>query len=164
MKTDRQKAEVSIKAPPYSWAKATIGETIGYDGLFIDGDWVETKDQDTEGNVRLIQLADVGDGIYRNRSNRFLTHEKAIQLGCSFLQPNDILIARMPDPLGRACIFPGDSKQSVTVVDICIVRTGANGLDHKWLMHTINSFVFRSVIASLQSSSTRKGGRTGSLR
>ncbi len=163
MKPEEQRVSVLLDALPSGWAKASIGETIAYDGLFVDGDWVESKDQDPKGDVRLIQLADVGDGVYRNRSNRFLTYEKALQLGCSFLQPNDILIARMPDPLGRACLFPGDSKPSVTVVDVCIVRTGANGLTHKWLMYSIDSPAFRVVIAGLQSGSTRKRISRGNL-
>src|SRR5690348_15116201 len=93
---------------PTGWAAATLGELIGREGLFIDGDWIESKDQDPNGHVRLIQLADVGDGHFRDRSSRFLTHEKANELGCTFLQKGDLLIARMPDPLGRCCIFPLD--------------------------------------------------------
>ena len=122
----------------------------------MDGDWVESKDQDAEGDVRLIQLADVGDGVYLNRSNRFLTSNKARELRCTFLEPGDALIARMPDPLGRACIFPGDQKKSVTVVDVCIVRTGAGGANHRWLMWAINSPDFRVNVAAKQSGSTRK--------
>ena len=141
---------------PEGWAITTIGDVIGCDGLFVDGDWIESKDQDLKGDVRLTQLADIGDGVYRDRSNRFLRHEKAIQLGCTFLQSNDLMVARMPDPLGRACIFPGDSKPSVTAVDVCIVRTGLHGADHHWLMYTINSPLFRLAVAGLQSGSTRK--------
>ena len=141
---------------PKGWARATIGELVSKRGVFCDGDWVESKDQDPDGDVRLIQLADVGDGDYRNKSNRFLTSEKAAQLGCTFLEPGDILIARMPDPLGRACIFPGDSKRSVTVVDVCIVRTANGNADHRCLMCFVNSPQFRVKVASLQSGSTRK--------
>lgn len=148
---------------PINWALATIGDLIGQDGIFIDGDWIETKDQDPTGNVRLVQLADVGDGVFRNRSTRFLTLAKADELGCTFLKPGDVLIARMPDPLGRACIFPGDPKTSITAVDVCIVRTGTNGADHRWLMNTINSSNVRSTIASLQSGSTRKRISRGNL-
>lgn len=137
-------------------ASATLPDLIGPNGVFLDGDWVETKDQDPQGDVRLIQLADVGDGIYRNKSARFLTSAKARELNCTFLERGDLLIARMPDPLGRACIFPGDAKPSITVVDVCIVRTGTGGTDHRWLMHRINSLELRSRIAELQSGSTRK--------
>ena len=38
----------------------------------MDGEWVETKDQHAEGEVRLVQLTDLGDGVFRDRSHRFL--------------------------------------------------------------------------------------------
>ena len=141
---------------PIGWASATIQNMIGKDGIFSDGDWVETKDQDPNGDVRLIQLADIGDGVYKNKSNRYLTGKKAVELKCTFLKPGDVLIARMPDPLGRACIFPGDSKDSVTAVDVCIIRTGENGVSNRWLMFATNSLPIRASIAGLQSGSTRK--------
>lgn len=149
-------SEGGFKSLPAGWVKAKIGDVVSRDGIFVDGDWVESEDQDPTGNVRLIQLADVGDGVYRNRSSRFLTENKAYELRCTFLKVGDVLIARMPDPLGRACIFPGDPKKSVTAVDVCIVRTGANGANHRWLMWAINSLHFRTQVAALQSGSTRK--------
>lgn len=148
---------------PDEWSLATISDLVGKDGVFVDGDWVESKDQDPDGDVRLIQLADIGDGEYRNRSDRFLTHEKAIQLGCTFLEKGDVLIARMPDPLGRACIFPGDQKRSVTVVDVAIVRPAGNAFDARWLMYFVNTPAFRSAVSSMQSGSTRKRISRGNL-
>ncbi|MFZ2207115.1 MAG: restriction endonuclease subunit S [Porticoccaceae bacterium] len=148
---------------PPGWTLATIEGLVGKGGVFIDGDWVESKDQDPEGDVRLIQLADVGDGEYRNKSARFLTYERAIQLGCTFLQKGDVLIARMPDPLGRACIFPGDTKPAVTVVDVAVVRSAAGEFNHRWLMYFVNAPAFRAVVASMQSGSTRKRISRGNL-
>jgi type I restriction enzyme, S subunit len=148
---------------PIGWSLATLEELVGPDGVFVDGDWVESKDQDPDGEIRLIQLADIGDGEYRNRSDRFLTHEKALELKCTFLKKDDILIARMPDPLGRACIFPGDRRKSVTVVDVAIVRSGNSDFNHRWLMYFINAPMFRSSVASLQSGSTRKRISRGNL-
>lgn len=141
---------------PSGWAKAKIAELVSPDGRFLDGDWVESKDQDPNGDIRLIQLADIGDGAYLNRSSRFLTSKKAIELRCKFLKPGDVLVARMPDPLGRACIFPGDHKKSVTVVDVCIVRSSSIGPNNRWLVWAINSPEFRSSIAALESGTTRK--------
>jgi type I restriction enzyme S subunit len=148
---------------PPGWTLATIEDLVGKGGVFIDGDWVESKDQDPEGDVRLIQLADVGDGKYRDKSARFLTYERAIQLGCTFLQKGDVLIARMPDPLGRACIFPGDTKPAVTVVDVAVVRSAAEEFSHRWLMYFVNAPTFRAAVASMQSGSTRKRISRGNL-
>ena len=36
---------------------------LAVNGLFSDGDWVESKDQDPEGDIRLIQLADIYEVI-----------------------------------------------------------------------------------------------------
>jgi type I restriction enzyme S subunit len=141
---------------PRGWISATIPDLIGADGLLSDGDWVETKDQDPKGEVRLTQLADVGDGVFRNRSRRFLTATKAHEMNCTFLQPGDVMIARMPDPLGRACIFPGATQPSITAVDVCIVRPGHPGISSQWLMHFINSPSFRARVSRLQRGSTRK--------
>lgn len=148
---------------PNGWAYAKLPDLIAADGVFTDGDWVESKDQDPNGDVRLIQLADVGDGVYVNKSNRFLTHEKAKELGCTFLKPGDVLVARMPDPLGRACIYPGDKKHAVTVVDVCVVRGNPRHFEQTWLMYFINTPAFRERIHELQSGSTRKRISRGNL-
>ena len=129
-----------------------------------DGDWVESKDQDPNGEVRLIQLADVGDGAFLDRSNRFLTSEKAKALRCTFLKPGDLLIARMPDPLGRACIFPGLDRPSVTAVDVCIWRPGKNAANCRWAMHAVNSPTIREEIGSLAGGTTRQRISGGNLK
>lgn len=148
---------------PSGWTYAKLPDLIGIDGVFNDGDWVESKDQNPNGDVRLIQLADVGDGFYVNKSNRFLTRARALELGCTFLEAGDILVARMPDPLGRACLFPGDKKMAVTVVDVCVVRGNPLDFENKWLMYFINTPVFRERINELQSGSTRKRISRGNL-
>lgn len=150
---------------PNGWTWASIDEMIdGEFGVFKDGDWIETKDQNPNGEIRLIQLADIGDGFFRNRSDRFMTKEKAIELNCTFLKKGDILIARMPDPLGRACVFPfhGESK-FVTVVDVAVVRTEAKGVSNKLLSNFINSPIIRKEIERLQTGTTRKRISRGNL-
>ncbi len=141
---------------PNGWANATVNELIAGDGLFVDGDWVETKDQDPVGEVRLTQLADVGEGRWRDRSHRYMTAAAADRLGCTFLQVDDVLVARMPDPLGRASVFPGDPRQCVTVVDVAIVRPGSASVLPAWLMWAINAPTTRIAIEAQQAGTTRK--------
>jgi type I restriction enzyme S subunit len=128
-----------------------------------DGDWVESKDQDPLGNVRLIQLADIGDRAYRDKSSKFMKESNAIKLNCSFLEEGDVLIARMPDPLGRACIFPGDEKQCVTVVDVAICRCDNNSFDNNYLIIAQNSLTVRNMVEELATGTTRKRISTGNL-
>jgi type I restriction enzyme S subunit len=129
-----------------------------------DGDWIESKDQDPQGDVRLIQLADIGDGQFVDKSRRFLTSERAAALRCTYLQPGDLLIARMPDPLGRACIFPDIGMPAVTAVDVCIWRPNSDGANARWLMHFVNSPELRNLIQSQASGTTRQRVSGGNLK
>ncbi|MCR1826300.1 restriction endonuclease subunit S [Pseudomonas oleovorans] len=146
-----------------SWPVIKFSEAISRSGLFSDGDWVESKDQDPEGDVRLIQLADIGVGEFIDKSNRFMTSKRADELRCSYLKAGDILVARMPDPIGRACIFPEDMGRCVTVVDICIVRPDSERIDNRWLMHLINSERFRNQIDRHVTGTTRQRISRGNL-
>lgn len=142
---------------PNEWRQVPIEDSISSKGLISDGDWIESKDQDENGSVRLIQLADIGDGEFLDKSSRFMTPEKAKALNCTYLEKNDVLVARMPDPLGRATLFPEVSNDAVTVVDICLIRVGiASAISHDLLRHWINSPQMRSLIAQNASGTTRK--------
>lgn len=134
------------------WGSTTLKEAAG--GLFTDGDWVESKDQDPDGEVRLIQLADIGDGSFLDKSARFLTADKAQELRCTFLQPGDLLIARMADPIARCCLFPGIDQPAATVVDVSIVRPGPD-VDREYLAYAISNPVFRSEALGSASGTTR---------
>ncbi|MDC7124865.1 MAG: restriction endonuclease subunit S [Spirochaetales bacterium] len=134
----------------------TLEYCVGKKGLFSDGDWVESKDQDPDGDVRLIQMADVGINFYKNKSDRYLTTAKFDELKCQLLYPGDILVSRMPDPIGRACIFPGDEKKCATVVDIAIIRVDDTIANNKFLCYRINAVDIRAKIEKQATGTTRK--------
>ena len=148
---------------PVGWASAILSDLIASDGEFSDGDWVESKDQDPNGNIRLLQLADIGDAKFLDKSARFVNEVKFAELRCTEVLENDVLIARMPDPLGRACQVPPLQQKAITVVDIAIVRPGINSVDPKWLMHAINSPVMRETIAIQSTGTTRRRIARGKL-
>lgn len=151
---------------PIGWSIASISELSGNEGIFVDGDWVESKDQDPDGKIRLLQLADIGDGKFSNKSNRWINEDAFLKLRCTEVLEGDVLIARMPDPLGRSCIIPSLPNRSITVVDVAILRCSPFYFYNHWLMHWINSPNFRRVIESNASGTTRKRiarGRLGEL-
>lgn len=129
----------------------------------IDGDWIETKDQDPSGDIRLIQLADVGVNEFKDVSDRFINSKVFNRLKCTELVQGDILIARLPNPIGRACIFPPLSKRAITAVDIAILRP-LNCLDAQYLVHAINSPFFRLQVECYGKGATRFRIATGNLK
>ena len=71
-----------------------------------DGDWIETKNQSPDGGIRLIQLADIGVGFIPRQNHRAsLLRKTEVRLKCTRLAVGDVLIARLPRPIGRACVF-----------------------------------------------------------
>lgn len=142
---------------PVEWSVSQLTKMIASEGLISDGDWIESKDQDEKGDIRLIQLADIGDGDFRDKSNRYMNQDAFDRLNCVELKANDVLIARMPDPLGRACIFPKLPYKCVTVVDVCLIRTGErSAISPKLLKYWINSTQIRNLIALNATGTTRK--------
>ncbi len=133
----------------------TIGQVAEY-GAFFDGDWVESKDQDPSGAVRLTQLADVGEGSFRDRSDRWLREDQAANLGVSYLEEGDLLIARMPDPLGRCCMVPHLQAPAITVVDVAVLRIAAEDVDPAFVMWALNCPTIRDRMMGLSSGTTRR--------
>ena len=140
---------------PEEWKTCALGQLPSLE-LFVDGDWVESKDQDPDGGVRLTQLADVGEGRFRDRSDRWLRPDQAERLGVTYLKQGDLLVARMPDPLGRCCMVPRLSSDAVTVVDVAVVRLGGEVVDSSFLMWCLNSPAIRSKMLELASGTTRR--------
>ena len=93
-----------------SWEVKPLGE-LG--SLFTDGDWIETKDQSPEG-IRLVQTGNIGVGVFKDRRDkaRWISEETFDRLKCEEIFEGDILVSRLPDPVGRAC-FNSPSSRSM---------------------------------------------------
>ena len=90
---------------------------------FIDGDWIEAKDQSDFG-IRLIQTGNVGVGTFKDKGDkaRYISEDTFNRLNCTEVVEGDILISRLPDPVGRACIVPAGLGKSITAVDCTIIK------------------------------------------
>jgi len=136
------------------WSTESLRQ-VSSGGLFVDGDWVESKDQDPSGQIRLTQLADVGVGVFRDKSDRWLRADQASRLGVTFLEEGDLLIARMPDPLGRSCLVPKLPSAAVTVVDVAVLRIARADVDGRFVMWALNSPRVRDAMTMVASGTTR---------
>ncbi|MFZ7170405.1 MAG: restriction endonuclease subunit S [Bacteroidota bacterium] len=121
----------------------------------VDGDWIESKDQSEEG-IRLLQLADIGIREFFNKSARFISEETFKRLRCFEVLPDDVIIARMPDPIGRACIVPDTNEKMITAVDCCIARVNQGHSSNKFLMYLLNTREFLHSANLLASGTTRQ--------
>ncbi|MDE0258183.1 MAG: restriction endonuclease subunit S [Gammaproteobacteria bacterium] len=146
---------------PRGWCWARIDELSPRS--LSDGDWIETKHQSEDGNVRLIQLADVGTGAFLDKSARFVTEETEDRLRCTRLNVGDVLIARLPNPIGRACVFPDVGQPAITAVDVAILRTDENSYN-RYIEAAINAPSTREQIEAYGKGATRFRVATGHLK
>ena len=102
---------------------------------FEDGDWIETKDQSNEG-IRLLQVGNIGDGFYvdKLKSAKYISSETFDRLHCKEVFTGDVLISRLPLPVGRACIIPDVTNRMITAVDCTIVRFDSSILNKYYFL------------------------------
>ena len=124
--------------------------------LCADGDWIESKDQSDEG-IRLIQTGNVGNGYYidKNARARYISEETFSRLNCTEVLPGDILISRLPDPVGRGCIVPDGIGKAITAVDCTIVRL-KDVVEPEYLIGFTLTDLYQSQIESAKTGTTRK--------
>jgi restriction endonuclease S subunit len=125
--------------------------------VFGDGDWIESKDQSDSG-IRLIQTGNVGEGGFKDRIEkaRWISEETFKRLRCTEIGKGDVLISRLPDPVGRACILPALEHKAITAVDCTIVRFNEKIMDPRFFVYYSQSSAYASSIAPLISGSTRQ--------
>jgi len=144
--------ETEIGRIPANWMVMELRNV----GSLTDGDWILKEDY-TDSGVRLIQIGDIGIGKFLDKSRRFISLERAKELKCTFVRPGeDILISRMPDPIGRACLAPKLPYPYIVAVDITIFRVNRDIADPNYIMYALNDHKILRKIEKLSSGATRK--------
>ena len=146
---------------PQGWEWARLNDASPMP--LTDGDWIEKKDQDENGEIRLIQLADLGVNEFKDVSRKYVNSTTFARLKCTELKSEDVLIARLPSPIGRACVFPGLPDQAITAVDVAIHRP-LGFMSNRYLVHSLNSLTSRIQVESYGKGATRFRIATGNLK
>jgi len=118
---DNGQLKIGNACLPKGWEIKKLGEGCT---VFTDGNWIESKDQSTEG-IRLVQTGNIGFGFYKNKVDkaRYISEETFKRLKCTEILPGDLLVSRLPDPVGKSCIIPDINSKMITGVDCTIIRT-----------------------------------------
>ena len=125
--------------------------------LFADGDWIESKDQAPEG-IRLVQTGNVGFGVYLDKPQnaKYISEATFHRLNCLEIYDGDILISRLPEPAGRACLLPQSTERRITAVDCTVIRTDKSVIDRTYLLQFLCSDQYLKTVNSLLAGGTRQ--------
>jgi len=108
---------------------------------FVDGPFgsnLKSSEYTTSG-VRLIQLQNIGDGYWIDDNRKFINERKFRTLQRHGAVPGEIAIAKMAEPVARACLLPKVADQFVVVADCIKLRPDATRFDARYVTSAINS-------------------------
>jgi type I restriction enzyme M protein len=154
---DRYKEVISCAN--VKWPMVELVEACDF---FTDGDWVERKDQSHSG-IRLIQTGNIGLGEFLNKEDKakFVSEKKFKALDCTEVFKGDVLISRLPDPVGRACLVPKLETRMITAVDCTIVRFSKDKmLPQLFIYFTKTDSYFKNISRYLTGSSRQRISRS----
>ena len=94
--------------------------------------------------------------MYKDKEDkaRYISEETFNRLNCTEVIEGDILISRLPDPVGRACSIPSGLGKSITAVDCTIIRLNEKVL-HKYFIAFTNTPDYAMQIKKVLSGTTR---------
>jgi type I restriction enzyme S subunit len=119
------------------------------------GSNLKASDYTTEG-IRIIQLQNIGDGEFYDDYKIFTSIEKAEELLSCNVYSGEIIISKMGDPVGRACIIPGFLKRCVMASDGIRLVVDEKMHSKYFIFSLINSKQIRDSIDKKATGSTRK--------
>ena len=125
--------------------------------VFTDGDWIESKDQSDSG-IRLVQTGNIGEGTYLEKEARakYISEETFDKLKCTEVFTGDILVSRLPEPVGRACIVPEKTERMITAVDCTICRLNESLISKEYLCYFMRSNAYYTRLLGNVTGTTRK--------
>ncbi len=137
---------------PDGWHVTTLGECST---ALVDGDWIETKDQGGSA-YRLLQVSNIAVGGFRETGNyRYVTEETFRRLRCTEIKIGDLLISRMPDPVGRAWLVDHLAEPAITAVDVAILTPSSPAMG-SYLDKVLNSDQQLAHAEAVATGTTRK--------
>jgi len=132
--------------------------------LFDDGDWIESE-HITDDGIRLIQTGNIGVGNFIEKENKkFIFEESFSKLKCKELRVGDLLICRLAEPAGRACVLPNIGfERVVTSVDVTIFRPPANVANRYFLSALFSTDEWFKAVSDRSGGTTHKRISRGAL-
>ena len=132
--------------------------------LFDDGDWIESEHITNQG-VRLIQTGNIGIGKFIEKDVRKYIYEKSFtSLRCKELRRGDLLLCRLADPAGRACVLPDIGEEKiVTSVDVTIFRPSIDTADRVYLSNLFSTPEWFRAVSDRSGGTTHKRISRGAL-
>jgi len=102
-----------------------------------------------EAGVPLVFVRNIRSGRFGTENRHYVTKEKADELRPHEVKPGDVLVTKMGEPPGDACLYPVSEPAGVITADCIRLRLSSLLLHREFFVHCINSQVIREQILRL---------------
>jgi type I restriction enzyme S subunit len=147
------------------WEERTLFDLAeGNRELFDDGDWIEAE-HITDRGIRLVQTGNIGVGEFLDRpEKKYIFEPSFVSLRCKEIREGDLLICRLAEPAGRACVLPniGETK-IVTSVDVTVFRPPSSSANRVFLAALFSTDRWFRAVNDRSGGTTHKRVSRGSL-
>ncbi len=119
------------------------------------GSNLKASDYSSNG-VRIIQLQNIGDGVFYDDYAIYTTEQKADELISCNIYPGEIILSKMGDPVARACFVPPPDRRYLMASDGIRLAVDEKRFDKRFVFYYINSVYFRKKAVEASTGSTRQ--------
>ena len=141
--TNKELADLKKEAEfPTGWLEVDFGELFLFPGDdIVDGPFgsnLKASEYISDG-VPVVRLQNIDRHRFVLKNIQYVSEAKAKDLARHTFIPGDILITKLGDPLGKACIAPTSIEKGVLVADVVRARLLHKWINHKFLCYQINT-------------------------
>lgn len=140
---EKKLIDVADKKTKWSFIGGPFGSNLKSSDYVADG-------------VRIIQLQNIGDAEFVDDYKIFTSEEKADELLANNIYPGEIILSKMGDPVGRACLIPYKHARYVMCSDGIRLVVDEKAYSKYFIYTLINSIQFRALVEKTATGSTRK--------
>lgn len=141
------------------WTEVPLGDLASKDrGSFVDGPFgsrLKASEYVSVG-IPVLRIQNVRPNLYDARDQRYITAEKADALARHDYRPGDVVITKLGDPCCVACQVPREAAAGIIVADVVRFRGQVGRIDHRYLVHFLNSPLARHRVAKAAKGTTRQ--------
>ncbi|KAB1181977.1 restriction endonuclease subunit S [Photobacterium damselae] len=152
---------------PSGWALPWVEElVINSSDHIVDGPFGSKlkASEYVDSGVPIIRIQNIDRNVFKNNGLQFLSPKKADELERHSFHSGDIVLNKLGEPTGKACIIPSSLKYGIIVADIVRIRLDSDHIEKHYLTLAINSPIVAQQFAGLAKGVTRQRVNLSQIR
>lgn len=152
---------------PAHWIKQKlVNVSEGSRGSFVNGPFGSDllAEELRDHGVPVVYIRDIKPTGYSRKSTVFVTPMKAKQLDVCKLEPGNVVVSKVGDPPGDACVYPVGEPSAIITQDVIRIRVNMAQFSPEFIAYLLNSDFGRMVVNDISVEGTRKRVSLGDFK